>query len=111
VADFSKELVERHWGGTAGELMTVYGIVNTLGELPGVKQVRITVEGRPLETLAGHLDLREPLAPDPDLVRRAEASRSQSAPSSPSSLPAAPQAGSQGPRSQAGGVTPLSSLS
>ena len=70
VADFNRELVERHWGGSAGELMTVYGIVNTLAEVPGVQRVRITVEGQALETLAGHMDLREPLPADRSLVAR-----------------------------------------
>lgn len=68
-ASFSRELVERHWGGSAGELMTVYGIVHTLAEVPGVQRVRIVIEGKPVETLAGHVDLTEPLAPDPTLLR------------------------------------------
>lgn len=68
-ASFSRELAERHWGGTAGELMTVYAIVHTLAEVPGVQRVRILIEGKPLETLAGHVDLTEPLAPDPTLVQ------------------------------------------
>lgn len=69
VADFSREIVERHWGGSSGELMTVYGIVNTLADFPGVRQVRILVEGKPVETLAGHVDLSQPLTPDLSLVR------------------------------------------
>ncbi len=70
-ASFSRELAERHWGGTAGELMTVYGIVHTLAEVPGVRRVRILIEGKPVETLAGHVDLTEPLEPDPSLVQTA----------------------------------------
>ena len=90
VADFSRELVERHWGGSAGELMTVYGIVNTLAELPGVRRVRITVEGRALETLAGHVDLSEPLAADRTLVQDASAPPPAQGqpPSEPRSAPA-----------------------
>lgn len=66
--DFSREIVERHWGGSTGELMTVYGIVNTLTAVPGIHRVRILVEGKPVETLAGHVDLTQPLEADPSLV-------------------------------------------
>lgn len=67
--DFSAELQENFGGGSAGELMLVYSLANSLAELPGITAVRLTVEGRPLETL-GHMDLTEPVAPRPDLVRR-----------------------------------------
>ncbi|HAP31871.1 MAG TPA: hypothetical protein DCQ14_02260 [Firmicutes bacterium] len=67
-ADFSEELYSSHWGGSAGESFTVYSIVNTLAELPGVEQVQIRIEGEIVETLVGHLVLSEPLSPDPGLV-------------------------------------------
>lgn len=81
--DFSREIVERHWGGTTGELLTVYGIVNTLSQLPGVHQVRIEVEGRPLETLAGHVDLTQPLSADPSLVVQGADSTPATGPGTP----------------------------
>lgn len=71
--NFSREIVERHWGGSTGELMTVYGIVNTLANVPGIQRVRILVEGKPVETLAGHVDLTQPLEADPSLVFAAPA--------------------------------------
>ena len=66
--DFSAEMIEFHPGGTTGELLTVYAVVNTLAQLPEVEQVQIFVGGRELETLMGHLDLRTPLEPDFSLV-------------------------------------------
>lgn len=66
--DFSREIVERHWGGSTGELMTVYGIVNTLTRVPGIRRVQILVEGRRVESLVGHVDLTRPLEFDPSLV-------------------------------------------
>ncbi|MGI6037989.1 MAG: GerMN domain-containing protein [Limnochordia bacterium] len=66
--DFSSELITDHWGGTTGELATVYAIVNTLAQLPGIDKVQILVGGREIETLAGHVDLSQPLAPDMTLV-------------------------------------------
>ncbi|MCL6451852.1 MAG: GerMN domain-containing protein [Acetobacteraceae bacterium] len=68
--DFSRELTARHGGGSAGELFTVYSIVNTLTELPGVKRVQILQEGKPLETLAGHMELLEPISRSEELIRR-----------------------------------------
>ncbi|RJP74426.1 MAG: hypothetical protein C4532_02460 [Candidatus Abyssobacteria bacterium SURF_17] len=65
VLDFSRELQTNHSGGSAGELLTVYSIVNTLAEnIHGISRVQILVEGNEVETLAGHLDLREPLSPN-----------------------------------------------
>jgi len=68
--DFSKEFVERHPGGSAGETMTIYSIVNTLAEFPSIQRVKFLVGGKEIETLAGHMDLTEPIAPDTDLIPR-----------------------------------------
>lgn len=68
-ADFSAELQARHPGGSAGETLTVYSIVNTLTERREIRAVLILIEGREQETLAGHLDLSQPLERDEDLIR------------------------------------------
>lgn len=61
--DFSPELVTGHSGGTTDEMLTVYTIVNALTEnLPAITGVQLLVEGKELDTLAGHIDLRTPLA-------------------------------------------------
>jgi len=63
--DFSEAMQTNHSGGTSGELMTVYSIVTSLTEnVPGVQSVRILIEGRPQETLAGHLYIGVPLEPE-----------------------------------------------
>jgi len=67
--NFSSELRTEHWGGSTGEIMTVYSIVNSLTELPEVQRVKILVEGETVDTLAGHLDLTEPLARDESLLK------------------------------------------
>lgn len=59
--DFSRELVKKFGGGSAGEIMLVGSIVNTLTEFPEVKAVQILVEGKAVETIAGHMDTSEPL--------------------------------------------------
>ncbi|NLV92116.1 MAG: GerMN domain-containing protein [Firmicutes bacterium] len=58
---FSRELVEDHPGGSSAELQTVFSIVNTLTSLPGIRQVVLLVEGMPVDTLTGHVDLSQPL--------------------------------------------------
>jgi len=61
--DFSSELVTRHSGGSTDEALTVYTIVDALtANLPAVTAVQLLVDGKQVETLAGHVDLRRPLA-------------------------------------------------
>jgi spore germination protein GerM len=61
--DLSRELVDAHPGGSTNELLTIYTLVDALtANLPAVRAVQILVEGRELDTLAGHVDLRRPLA-------------------------------------------------
>jgi spore germination protein GerM len=68
--DFSRALISHHPGGSMAELFSVVGLANTLVvNFPHIRQVRLLVEGQPLETLKGHVDLREPLAADFHLTR------------------------------------------
>jgi spore germination protein GerM len=64
--DLSRELMSAHPGGTVNELLTVYTIVNALTvNLPAVTAVQVLVDGKEVDTLAGHVDLRQPLAKNP----------------------------------------------
>ena len=59
VINFTLDLLEGHSGGLHAEELTVYSLSHTLVEsLPAIAEVRVLVEGRETETLAGHLDLR-----------------------------------------------------
>lgn len=72
--DFSQDLVAAHPGGTQSELLSVYGLVDTLTvNLPHLRQVQILIEGSPVPTLKGHVDLRQPLYPDFSFVEEGEA--------------------------------------
>jgi len=63
--DLSREVMSAHPGGTLNELLTVYTIVNALTvNLPAVRSVQVLVDGKEVDTLAGHIDLRRPLAKD-----------------------------------------------
>lgn len=60
--DLSREASTRHPGGSLAETLTVYALVNALtANLPAVSRVQILVEGQEVDTLAGHIDLRQPL--------------------------------------------------
>ena len=68
--DFSKELKERHPGGSWAEMLTIYSIVDTIiKNFPDIKRVKILVEGEEIETLAGHIDTRLPLTENKDIVK------------------------------------------
>ena len=68
--DFSQELVAAHPGGTQSELLTIYGLADTLAvNFPHLRRVRILVDGAAVATLKGHVDLRQPVSPDFSLVK------------------------------------------
>ena len=68
--DFSPEVSSRHSGGSSTELLTVYAIVNAVtANLPTIQRVQILIDGREVDTLAGHVDLRRPLERDFSMVR------------------------------------------
>jgi len=61
--DLSRDVVSQHPGGTINELLTVYTIVDAVtANLPAITSVQVLVDGKEVETLAGHVDLRRPLA-------------------------------------------------
>src|SRR5688500_3801944 len=64
-----------HPGGSLTELLTVYAIVNAVtANLPAVQRVQILVDGKEVDTIAGHVDIRQPLVRDVSLVRAGDAS-------------------------------------
>jgi spore germination protein GerM len=76
--DFAQELLDGLPTGSSGELYAVYSIVNSLCyNYPQVQQVVFTVEGKPLETLKGHLDMSNPIPPDYSLEKGSEKPQSK----------------------------------
>lgn len=60
--DLSREAAANHTGGSLDELFSVYAVVNVLtANLPAIARVQILVEGKEVDSLAGHIDLRHPL--------------------------------------------------
>jgi hypothetical protein len=70
--DLSRDVGEGLLTGSDAELRAVYSIVNTITvNFPAVRKVQILVDDRPAATLAGHVDLSRPLAPDMTLLAAA----------------------------------------
>ena len=66
---FGKNLVKYHPGGSTSEMATVYSLTNTLtANIPAVKKVKILIEGKEVESLRGHIDLRYPFTMNRDLL-------------------------------------------
>jgi spore germination protein GerM len=60
--DLSRDISTAHQGGSLNELLTIYTIVHALTfNLPAVTTVQLLVDGREVDTLAGHVDVRRPL--------------------------------------------------
>jgi spore germination protein GerM len=67
--DLSGDLTAKHPGGSLSEIFTVYTLVNALTvNLPAVTRVQILVDGKEVDTLAGHVDLRHPLSKNMEWV-------------------------------------------
>ena len=70
IADFSAQLASEHPGGSSSELLSVYSIVNTLVfNIEDIKRVQILIEGQAIDTIAGHMDCRQPFAPDIKIIK------------------------------------------
>lgn len=69
--DLSHEVAAGNAGGSLGETLTVFAIVNALTvNLPDVSAVQILIDGKEADTLAGHVDLRHPLGRSFKWVKR-----------------------------------------
>lgn len=93
--DLSGEVTTEHSGGSLDELLTVYALVNAVTtNVHEVAAVQILVDGREVDTLAGHIDLRQPLTPNLTWV--------VDLPPPPDDEPAAADDGNQPPDESAG---------
>ena len=67
--DLDATVRDKHPGGSMNELFTVYTIVNTITtNLQDVQSVQLLIDGREVDTLAGHVDLRRPLRKNEALI-------------------------------------------
>lgn len=66
--NFSEEMVTKHWGGSAGETMTIFSLVNSLTELKGIDKVQILINNQKQESLLGHYSTSDPFARNEDII-------------------------------------------
>jgi len=69
--DLGPEIMKAHSGGSLDEALAVFAIVNAVTvNLPDITSVQILIDGKEVDTLVGHLDLRQPLVKAMKWVRR-----------------------------------------
>lgn len=67
--DLSQEFQTNFNGGSAGEQMTLYSIVNTLTTLPNINSVQFLLAGDKHPGILGHIDTSEPIKADKGLIQ------------------------------------------
>lgn len=68
--DVSAAIKESHPGGVQSELLTLYSLVNSLIlNIPEIKAVKILIDGHESMTLAGHIDVQDPIKANMLLIR------------------------------------------
>ncbi|KRQ86476.1 Sporulation and spore germination [Caloramator mitchellensis] len=70
VVNLSNEFIKNHPGGIDKERATLYSIVNSLTEIPGVKGVQFQIGGRKYDTYKGNISINAPLRRNRDLFIR-----------------------------------------
>ena len=69
VVSFNKDLIRNHPGGSASEMATIYSLTNTLtANILAIKEVKLLVDGKELESIGGHIDTRRPFVPNKDIL-------------------------------------------
>lgn len=68
--DFNEDFVTKHPGGSTGETMTIYSIVNTLTELNKINKVQFLIEGTVRDEYKGHIDFNALFQANLDLIKK-----------------------------------------
>ncbi len=70
--NMTKDFVKKHPGGSTGEVLTVYAIVNTLTEIEGIDTVQFTIDDEIVEEFKGHLEFDKPFKGDESYIKPEE---------------------------------------
>ena len=65
--NLSKDFIDRFTGGSSGEVLTIYSIVNSLTELDTVSSVQFLIEGEKKDVLS-HMAINEPIVRDKSVI-------------------------------------------
>lgn len=68
--NFTEEIRTKHWGGSAGETMTITSIVNSVTELDNIDKVQILIEGELQDSLIGHWYIGEPIERSEEVIKK-----------------------------------------
>jgi len=66
--DLSSEFQKNFGGGSAGEQMTMYSIVDTLTTLPNVKSVQFLLNGKKMDGMLESIESSKPLKRNESLI-------------------------------------------
>ncbi|SHJ76352.1 GerMN domain-containing protein [Tepidibacter formicigenes] len=66
--NFSKEFINNYIGGSAGETMTIYSIVNSLTELENISSVLFLIEGKKVDYFS-HYEFNKPFTREESLIK------------------------------------------
>ena len=67
--NLSREFVDNHPGGSAGEAITINSIVNSLTELPDINKVQFMIEGKTEEVFI-HVMFDKPFSRNEDIIQK-----------------------------------------
>jgi len=68
--NLSREFQQNFGGGSAGEQMTLFSIVNSLTTLPDVTGVQFLLEGEKHEAILGHADTTKPIMRNENIIQK-----------------------------------------
>ncbi|MGH4118676.1 GerMN domain-containing protein [Clostridium sp.] len=70
--DISGDSVQKISGGSAGEGMALYSIVNTLilNKNLGITKVQFLVDGKKVDSIKGHYDASVPMSEDSEMIKK-----------------------------------------
>ncbi|MGH4121759.1 MAG: GerMN domain-containing protein [Clostridium sp.] len=70
--DFKSSATEKISGGSTGEGMALFSIVNTLilNKELGVNKVQFLVEGKNVESIKGHFDVSKPMIENQEMIKK-----------------------------------------
>lgn len=67
--NLSEEFKTKHSGGSTGEILTIYSIVNSLTELPHINEVQFLIDGKKVEVFK-HLIFNESFVRDTTIIKK-----------------------------------------
>jgi germination protein M len=70
--DFSGDSIQAISGGSTGEGMALYSIINTLvsDDNLGITKVQFLVDGKKVDSIKGHYDVSVPMIEDKDMIKK-----------------------------------------